>query len=215
MFACPRDNGANALQMRFREGTWSLGPDANHAFTDGALYRQCACQCKGASDDERLSVATVAQFSFRVGPVMPLRLPILILLHLPMGGDQSSHSVKRNPMKFPVWLKPGLWGAALGAIALAIVGFSQLGWRTATSADQLAQDRAETAVVAALVPFCVAKAQENTEQVALAKFRAEQSAYSRSDLVTQAGWATFGVAKTPDSALARACSVKLYEMKTS
>jgi hypothetical protein len=65
------------------------------------------------------------------------------------------------------------------------------------------------------VPFCVAKAQENTEQVALAKFRAEQSAYSRSDLVTQAGWATFGVAKTPDSALARACSVKLYEMKTS
>jgi hypothetical protein len=118
-------------------------------------------------------------------------------------------------MQIPVWLKPGLWGAALGAIALGIVGFSQLGWRTAASADQLAQDRAETAVVAALVPFCVAKAQEGTEQVALAKLRAEQSAYSRSDLVSQSGWATFGVAKTPDSSLARACSVKLYEMKSS
>ena len=75
---------------------------------------------------------------------------------------------------------------------------------------QLAQERAETAVVAALVPFCVAKAQEDTEQAALAKLRAEQSSFSRSDLVTKAGWATLGVAKTPDSALARACSVKLY-----
>ena len=35
MFACPRDNGANALRLRFREGTSSqFGPDANHAFTE-------------------------------------------------------------------------------------------------------------------------------------------------------------------------------------
>src|ERR1700751_5007806 len=77
MFACPRDNGANALQMRFREGTWSLGPDANHAFTDGALYRQWASQCKGASDGERLSVAAVAQFSFRMGSCNAVAAPHL------------------------------------------------------------------------------------------------------------------------------------------
>jgi len=98
---------------------------------------------------------------------------------------------------------------------MAIVGFSQLGWKTAASADNLAQERADTAVVAALLPFCVAKAEEGTEQAALAKFRAEQSSFSRYDLVTKAGWATFGVANTPDSALARACAVKLYAMKTS
>lgn len=118
-------------------------------------------------------------------------------------------------MKIPVWLKPGLWGAAFGAIAVAIVGFSQLGWKTATSANELAQERADTAVVAALVPFCVAKAQQDGEQTALAKFQAEQSSYSRSDLVQQAGWATLGVAKSPDSALARACSAKLYATKSS
>jgi len=118
-------------------------------------------------------------------------------------------------MKIPVWLKPALWGAASGAVIMAIVGFSQLGWKTAGNADQLAQERADTAVVAALVPFCVAKAQEGTEQVALAKFRSEQSSYSRSDLVTKAGWATFGVGKSPDSALARACSATLYGMKSS
>jgi hypothetical protein len=118
-------------------------------------------------------------------------------------------------MKTPVWLKPGLWGAAFGGIAMAIVGFSQLGWKTAASADNLAQERADTAVVAALLPFCVAKAEEGTEQAALAKFRAEQSSFSRYDLVTKAGWATFEVANAPDSALARACAVKLYAMKTS
>jgi hypothetical protein len=133
-----------------------------------------------------------------------------------MGGDPSSHSaIKKNPMNIPTWLKPGLWGVACGAAAMAIVGFSQLGWKTAASADQLAQERADTAVVAALVPFCVAKAEVDTEHASLAKFRAEQSSYSRSDLVVKAGWATLGVAKAPDSALARACAVKLYEMKTS
>ncbi len=69
---------------------------ANHAFTDTALYRQCAFQCKGASDGERLQAGESRNFLLAPGPVMPLRLPILILLHLPMGGDQSSHSVKRK-----------------------------------------------------------------------------------------------------------------------
>ena len=146
---------------------------------------------------------------------MQRRRPMSLTLHLPMGGDQSSHSAKRNPMQIPVWLKPGLWGAASGAIVMAIVGFSQLGWKTEGTAEQLAQDRANTAVVEALVPFCVAKAQMDTQQAALASFQAEQSSYSRSDLVVKAGWATLGIAKSPDSSLARACSAKLYGMKTA
>jgi hypothetical protein len=141
---------------------------------------------------------------------------MLTTLHLPMRGDPSSHSVKRkNPMKIPGWLKPGLWGAACGAVILAIVGFSQLGWKTADGADRLAQERADTAVVTALVPFCIAKAQGQTAEGTLAKLRAEQSSFSRTDLVEEAGWATLGGAKAPDTALARACSVALYGMKSS
>jgi hypothetical protein len=117
-------------------------------------------------------------------------------------------------MKIPVWLKPGIWGAILGAVLMAIVGFAQLGWRTASSADAFAAERASDAVVAAMVPFCVAKAQADTDQAAMAKFNAEQSAYSRVDLVIKAGWATVGAAKSPDSALAQACSMKLHTMKS-
>jgi hypothetical protein len=117
-------------------------------------------------------------------------------------------------MQIPVWLKPGLWGAAAGAVAMTVVGFSQLGWYTGGSADRMAQDRAETAVVAALVPFCVAKAQQDPDRAVLVKFQAEQSSYSRSDLVMKAGWATLGSAKFGDNALARACSDKLHTPTT-
>jgi hypothetical protein len=116
-------------------------------------------------------------------------------------------------MKTPVWLKPGLWGVVAGAIAISIVGFSQLGWTTMASAEKLAQERADTAVVAALVPFCVVKAEQDPDKTVIAKFQVEQSSYSRSDMVMKAGWATVGDEKSPDNALARACSDRLHGMK--
>jgi len=38
-------------------------------------------------------------------------------------------------MKLPIETKPALWGAACGAIALAIVGFSWGGWVTGKKAE--------------------------------------------------------------------------------
>ena len=116
-------------------------------------------------------------------------------------------------MQIPVWLKPGGWGAVAGAIVLSFVGFSQLGWKTASSVDQISQERADTAVISSLVPFCVAKAQMDPDKATLAKFQGEQSSYARSDLVVKAGWATLGGKTTPDNALARACSEKLSAAK--
>lgn len=118
-------------------------------------------------------------------------------------------------MQIPVWTKPAAWAAVGGAVVMAIVGFSQLGWKTAGAADQMAQERADTAVVAALVPFCIAKAKQDPNVATLAKFRAETSSYTRSDMVGQAGWATLGASKIPDNALARACSDKLHETSAS
>jgi hypothetical protein len=45
----------------------------------------------------------------------------------------------------------GLWGAAAGAVALAIVGFSWGDWHTSKGAAQ----RADAAVVASMIPACV------------------------------------------------------------
>ena len=117
-------------------------------------------------------------------------------------------------MQYPEWAKPALLGAACGAIAISVIGFSQLGWKTSRTATEMAQQQADTAVVTALLPFCVAKAEQPSEQAALAKVRAEDSAYSRSELVMQAGWATVGASKEPDNALANACADTLHMAKS-
>ena len=130
-----------------------------------------------------------------------------------MGGDPSSHTEKPYHMQFPVWTKPALWGAVCGAVAITFIGFSLLDWKTSRAAASMAQEQADAAAVTALVPFCVAKAEQSTDQTTLAKVRAENSAFSRSYLVIQAGWATVGASKTPDSALALACGDRLLAAK--
>lgn len=116
-------------------------------------------------------------------------------------------------MELPSTVKPGLWGAAFGAVAMAAVGFSYLGWTTATTSEKLAQDTADTAVVTALLPFCVVKAQADPDAATLVKLRADDSSYSRHDIVMKAGWATLDGGTTGNDALARACADKLHAQK--
>ena len=112
-------------------------------------------------------------------------------------------------MKLPDWTKPGLWGAIVGGIVTMILGFSYMGWTTAGSTDRIAAERASAAVTAALVPFCLAKAEGDVDPAKLAKLKTEQSSYSRSDMVRTAGWATMPGMVAPDYALAQACSERL------
>ena len=59
-----------------------------------------------------------------------------------------------------------LWGAAGGALALAIVGFSWGGWVTGGTAQKMARQEANAAVVKVLTPFCVANFQKAPDAVA-------------------------------------------------
>ena len=117
-------------------------------------------------------------------------------------------------MQYPEWTKPALLGAGFGVIAIVFVGFSLLGWKTSQGAADMAQEQADAAAVTALVPFCVAKAGQASEQNTLAKVKAEDSAFSRSELVMKAGWATVGESTTPDNALAIACANTLRSSKS-
>jgi hypothetical protein len=112
-------------------------------------------------------------------------------------------------MKIPSATKPALWGAACGAVAMAVVGFAGLGWTSARGARQMADGQARDAVTAAMVPFCVAKAQGDADPARLAKLRAETSSYSRSELVRSAGWSTLPGLPGGDYSLAMACSDRL------
>ena len=54
-------------------------------------------------------------------------------------------------------LKRLLQGAAAGAVATIVVGFSWGGWSRSSTVDTMAKARSELAVVAALAPVCADK----------------------------------------------------------
>ena len=58
-------------------------------------------------------------------------------------------------MTLPPSLKPGIWGAVIGAAAISILGFSLFGWTFGGTAEQMAKERAQAAVVDVLAPICV------------------------------------------------------------
>jgi hypothetical protein len=109
---------------------------------------------------------------------------------------------------------PALWGAAAGAIALAIVGFNWGGWVTGGSAETLAKSRAATAVVAALTPICVERFRQAADASAnLAEMKKAAYVWDQSKFVEKGGWATMPGSTEPNSAVARACAESLGSEK--
>lgn len=115
-------------------------------------------------------------------------------------------------MTVPAWVKPGLWGAVLGAVAAMIVGFSWGGWTSASAAEKMSVERAELAVVVALTPHCVAQAMTDPESAALLSDLAEvTSSYQRRNFVSDAGWATLPGQEKANRDLAVSCAQALEE----
>lgn len=112
-------------------------------------------------------------------------------------------------MQIPEWLKPGLFGAAAGAMALAIVGFSWGGWVTSSGAQQLASDQARREVVAALLPICLEQSKQDPQMAEKLAQLKDASAYKRSDLLMKAGWATMPGSNDPNRYVASACTKEL------
>ena len=112
-------------------------------------------------------------------------------------------------MKTPEWIKPGLYGAVFGAIALAIIGFSWGGWVTGSKATQMASDKARVDVIAALVPVCLEMSKRDPQGAMKVADMKGAKSYDRDDMVMKAGWATMPGATEPDRRVAAACLEKL------
>jgi hypothetical protein len=119
-------------------------------------------------------------------------------------------------MQTPIWLKPALTGAVVGAIATMFLGFSQGGWLLGSSAERLAEQRSQVAVTAALVPICISQSKLDPDATAkFAQLSTITSSYERRDFVMKAGWATVPAAEKPDGNLAAACAEVLAKTTQS
>lgn len=97
----------------------------------------------------------------------------------------------------------------IGAAAITAVGFSFLGWTLGSTADQMASDCAETAVVGVLTPICVEKFRHQANAPAKLAELNKVSSRDRESMIEKGGWATVPGSDTPNSAVARACAERL------
>lgn len=111
-------------------------------------------------------------------------------------------------------IKPAVWGAAGGIVVAAIVAFSA-GWIvTTSSAEEMAAERTDKAVIAALTPICVAQFKQQTQNVRTTQLAAleETDSWKRGDFVEKQGWATMPGSQEPNDEIADACADQLMEV---
>ena len=111
-------------------------------------------------------------------------------------------------------LKRLLQGAAAGAIATMFVGFSWGGWSLGSTADKMAKQRSELAVVSALAPVCADKFRALPDSEAKKVVLSKVDSWKRRDefpkeLVTLPG-ETY-----PNSSLVDACYAILLAPKSA
>jgi hypothetical protein len=112
-------------------------------------------------------------------------------------------------------LRHSLQGSVIGAALIALIGFSWLGWTLESTAQRMAQERASSAVVAALTPVCVERFMKQPDARAkLITFR-ETDSWKRREFIESGGWATMPGSKWPDSSVANACAEALAEGPSS
>jgi hypothetical protein len=109
--------------------------------------------------------------------------------------------------KIPVQVKPAVWGAIGGAIAAIIIGFAWGGWVTGGTSRNIAGVAAQSAVVTAFAPLCVAKAEQQPDQLPPLK---AASVYGRYDIVLKAGWVS-NVAEKYRRDVAESCATAIVE----
>ena len=112
-------------------------------------------------------------------------------------------------MKTLEWVKPGIYGALIGAAFVGFAGFSWGGWVTSGTAQKRAVAMSRDHVVASMVPVCLDMARSDPARAdKLATIRAA-STYQRRDALMAAGWATVPGTDAPDRDIAQACLAAL------
>jgi hypothetical protein len=111
------------------------------------------------------------------------------------------------------WLKPAVWGAIIGSVLTMIVGFSWMGWVLGGTAERMALEQSNAAVVVALTPSCVAKFMQQPNAAVKLKELQTIDSWKQREFVEAGGWATSSGAKEPNSSVAGACAEQLLKAK--
>ena len=107
-----------------------------------------------------------------------------------------------------------LQGAAAGAAATVMVGFYWGGWSLGSTADKMAKERSELAVVAALAPVCADKFRALPDAEAKKVALSKTDSWKRQDEFPKE-FVTVPGESNPSSALVDACYTLLLAPKSA
>ncbi len=116
-------------------------------------------------------------------------------------------------MQIRAEVKPALWGAVGGAIALAVIGFGWGGWVTSASARDLVKKNSDSAVVDALTGICVTQFHLQTDASLKLDELKKLPSYEQGTYVDKGGWAKMPGSEAAVSGVATNCATKLVEAK--
>jgi hypothetical protein len=107
-----------------------------------------------------------------------------------------------------------LQGAAVGAVATMIVGFNWGGWSLSSTADKMAKEQSDLAVVRALAPVCADKFRALPDAAAKTIALSKVDSWKRGDEFPKE-FVTLPGETYPSSALVNACSTLLLAPKSA
>ena len=107
-----------------------------------------------------------------------------------------------------------LQGAAAGVVATVVVGFGWGGWSLGSTANKMANEQSERAVIAALAPVCAAKFRALPDAEAMTVALSKANSWKRSEEFPKE-FVTLPGETYPSSALVYACSTLLLAPKSA
>ena len=107
-----------------------------------------------------------------------------------------------------------LQGAAVGAVATMIVGFNWGGWSLGSTADKMAKEQSDLAVIRALAPVCADKFRALPDAAAKTVALSKVDSWKRADEFPKE-FVTLPGEAYPSSALVDACSTLLLAPKSA
>ena len=105
-----------------------------------------------------------------------------------------------------------LQGLAAGVVVTLVAGFGWGGWMLGSSARELANTTASSAVVAAIAPICVDQSQHSAAAANLTALK-KTSSWEQAAFVENGGWAMMPGGKAVDSGVPQACAELLSNLK--
>lgn len=128
-----------------------------------------------------------------------------------MAENKEKESSGKKLGKAQPSLKVLVWSCVACIVLTIIIGFTLGGWVTGGTAQNMAEESAEKAVVDRMAAICVAQVKQDPEKDKKIEELEKTDSWERRDYVKKQGWATMPGEKEADSEVAKECAKLLMQ----